>query len=397
MTPGDPIAPRNALVDRAKAILLKPRETWPVIDAEPATTQGLYTGYAMILAAIGPIAGLIGGQLFGYGGLGFSFRPSLLSSLSGAVFQYIASLIGIFLLALLVDYLAPRFGGQRDRVKALKIAVYSATAGWLAGIFGLIPALSFLSILGLYSLYLLYTGLPFLMKVPADKAGVYTVVIVAVGAVVGFLFSLLLVPFFLMMGPSPYAASSSGTSGTVTVPGMGSVDLAKLEAASKKMEAAAKQMEGATKDGVTPGKAAAVPPATLQALLPASIGGYSRTEVESSGIGAGGSHASGRYTSGDKSFQVEITDMAAMGALAGMGAAFNVNSNRETATSYEKTSTVNGEIVSESWDKSSNDGKYGTTIANRFMVEASGQAGSIDALKAAVAAVGPAKLAALAK
>ena len=393
MIPGDPIAPRNALVDRAKAIILKPRETWPVIDAEPATTQGLYTGYATILAAIGPIAGLIGGQVFGYGGFGFSFRPSLLSSLSGAIFQYIASLIGIFLLALLVNYLAPRFGGQRDRLKAMKIAVYSATAGWLAGIFGIIPALSFLSILGLYSLYLLYTGLPFLMKVPADKAGVYTVVIVAIGAVAGFLVSLLLVPFFLMMAPSPYAVSSSGTSGTVTVPGMGSVDLDKLQTASKKMEAAASQMETAAKTG----KSNAVAPAVLQAMLPGSIGGYSRTEVESSGVGAGGSHASGRYAAGDKSFQVEITDMAAMGALAGMGAAFNVNSNRETATAYEKTTTVNGNIVSESWDKQSNDGKYGTTIANRFMVEASGQAASIDELKAAVAAVGPQKLAALAK
>ena len=44
------------LVDRIKGILVEPRNEWPKIAAEPATVQSLYTGWIMILAAIGPIA-----------------------------------------------------------------------------------------------------------------------------------------------------------------------------------------------------------------------------------------------------------------------------------------------------------------------------------------------------
>ena len=90
--------------------------------------------------------------------------------------QYILSLGGAFVLALIIDNLAPTFGGQKNQLQALKVSIYSSTASWLAGIFVIIPALSILGLLGLYSLYLLYAGLPVLMKSPKDKAMGYTVV-----------------------------------------------------------------------------------------------------------------------------------------------------------------------------------------------------------------------------
>ena len=53
------------LIDRVKRILLSPRTEWEVIDAEPTTPAQLYTGYIMPLAAIGPIAQIIGYSVFG--------------------------------------------------------------------------------------------------------------------------------------------------------------------------------------------------------------------------------------------------------------------------------------------------------------------------------------------
>ncbi|HEX7781345.1 MAG TPA: Yip1 family protein [Sphingobium sp.] len=396
MIEGDPISRPKSIVDRAKAIILKPKEEWPVIDLEPATISSLFKDYALILAAIPAVALLIGGQVFGYSILGASFRPSLMSSISLAVTQYVFALLGVALLAFIIDFLAPNFGGTSNRIQAFKVAVYSATAGWLAGIFSLIPSLSALGIVGLYSLYLLYTGLPVLMKSPADKSMTYTIVTVICGAVVGIvlytLLGLIMAPI-AMIGGGAIGPMAGTESGTVTIPGMGDVDLDKMKASAAKMEEAAKKMEVAAKTG----QSGAVDPSALQAFLPGAIGGYKRTEISSAGLGAGGSHAEARYEAGDHNFRVEITDMAAMGALAGMGAAMNVNSSRQTETGYEKTQTVNGQIVTEEWDKGSNNGKFGTTVANRFMVEANGSAASIDELKAAVAAVGPEKLAALAK
>ena len=47
------------LVDRVKNILLAPKDEWPKIAPESETTQSMYVGYIMILAAIGPIAILL--------------------------------------------------------------------------------------------------------------------------------------------------------------------------------------------------------------------------------------------------------------------------------------------------------------------------------------------------
>lgn len=181
-----PATPTSGVIERAKNIILKPKEAWAAIDAEPATVQSIYVPYVVLLAAIGPIAQLIGGQVFGYGAFGVTFRPSLGSALVSALLSYGLALASIFVLSLIIDALAPNFGGQKNQVQALKVAAYSATAGWLAGIFGLIPALAILGILGLYGLYLLYLGLPILMKVPEDKAAGYTIVVV-IAAVVIFL------------------------------------------------------------------------------------------------------------------------------------------------------------------------------------------------------------------
>jgi hypothetical protein len=99
------------------------------------------------------------------------------------VVQFVGSLAGVFILTLVIDALAPSFGGQKNQTQALKVAVYSSTAMWVAGVFNVFPSLSVLGILGLYSLYLLFLGLPVLMKAPQDKALGYTIVVV-LGALV---------------------------------------------------------------------------------------------------------------------------------------------------------------------------------------------------------------------
>ncbi len=188
--------PTSGIVERAKNILLKPNETWPVIAAEPATTQSIYVPYVILLAAIGPLASFIGGQVFGITVFGVTYHPPIVGALISAIVSYGLSLATIFILALVIDGIAPNFSGEKNQVQALKVAAYSATAGWVGAIFGILPALAIIGLLfALYGLYLLYLGLPVLMKIPQDKALVYTVVVIVVyivlflivGAVVGAL------------------------------------------------------------------------------------------------------------------------------------------------------------------------------------------------------------------
>jgi len=171
----------RTLVDRAKAILMKPKEEWPVIAAEKTEIAALYRTYVIPLAAIGPVANAIGGALIGTNLVGVgAVRVPFTNAVVGAVIAFALSLLGTYVVARVIDYLAPRYGGTRDLTGAFKVSAYSSTAQWVVGIFGLIPALSALSILGLYGLYLLYLGLPVVMKVPAEKAMSYTVAVVVV-------------------------------------------------------------------------------------------------------------------------------------------------------------------------------------------------------------------------
>jgi hypothetical protein len=179
----------SALTVHAKEILLHPKQEWRVIEGEPETVGGLYRRYIVPLAAIGPAAAIIGMSVFGlrvpFVG---RYRMPFGSALASGIVRYVLALVGVFVLAVIIDALAPRFGGTSNRIQALKLAAYGSTAAWLAGAFALVPPLAILGVLGLYSLYLLYLGLPILMKAPEEKAGVYTAAVVAAAIVVFVVF-----------------------------------------------------------------------------------------------------------------------------------------------------------------------------------------------------------------
>jgi hypothetical protein len=181
-----------SLLERVKRILLTPRQEWVVIDGESTTPRDLYAGYIVPLAAIGPIAMLIGSSIFGIRvPLMGTVRVSFTSAITQAVVAYVLALVGVYLFALIIDWLAPTFGGTRNQTQALKVAAYASTAAWVAGIFNLLPGLRVLTILGLYSLYLLYLGLPVLMKSPLEKAMGYTAVTVLAAIVIFFVIGMI--------------------------------------------------------------------------------------------------------------------------------------------------------------------------------------------------------------
>lgn len=385
---------RQGLVERAKNILITPKTEWPVIEAEPSSIGDIYKNYVLILAAIPVAAGLVGNLLFGYTIAGMTFRMAPVTAIGSAITQYILSLASVFVLALIIDALAPTFGGTKNQTQATKVAAYSNTAGWVAGILMILPQLMPIAgLLGLYGFYLLYLGLPLLMRAPADKALSYTVVTVIAAILLFLLVGAIATTAGRLFAPAaPYGDVTM--SGQVAIPG-GTVDLDKLDAAAKQAERAARQMELSAKGEPS----AAIQPSQLQALLPASLEGYQRTEIASSGAavgGMGGTHAEARYESGDNNIRLELTDMAAAGALAALGGAMNVSSNRETATGYEKTQTVGGRLITEKWDNQSRDGSYSEVVANRFMVSAEGRVADISVLKRAAATIPAERLAALA-
>jgi hypothetical protein len=175
------------LIDRVRNILLSPKTEWPAIAEEVSSARAIYLGYVAPLAAIGVIAAFVGESLVGIGA-GFlgTYRVPIRTGIAHGVVTYPLSFLGVYLIALLADALAPSFGGQRDSLRALKVIAYSYTPAWIAALLFVLPALGLVALIaGLYGLYLLYLGLPVLMRCPQEKSLFYTVVLVACAIVIG--------------------------------------------------------------------------------------------------------------------------------------------------------------------------------------------------------------------
>lgn len=409
----------NNLIDRAKSILLTPRSEWPVIAEEPDSVGGLYTRYILVVAAIPAVVHFVSASLIGVSVpvLGY-YRVGVGAALSAAIISYVLALIGIFILTLIVNALAPTFGGQKSQVQALKTVAYTYTASCAASIVGLIPGLMLIAALagGIYGIYLLNMGLPYTMKCPPEKSVGYTAVTIIVAIIVGFVLNLI-VASAGGFGSSGMPAGFT-THGAIDNSGFarGSAG-AGLQAWSDKMAAASKQVDAAQKSGDADAKANAVgamlgaalggsgkveslAPDRIKPFVPDSLAGMKRTQMSADRTAAMGvqiSKAEASYSDGaDHSLKLEITDTGSLKGLVGFAGGWaGVEQDHETDNGYDKTYKSNGQLVHEKWDNQNHNGEYGVIVGDRFSVNVSGKAASIDELKAAVASINLSGLAAL--
>lgn len=169
------------LVERVKNILLNPVSEWNAIKGEQTSPAELFTKYALILAAIPAVAGLIGFGLIGTSVAGISIRYPFGKAILWAALNYGLGLAIMYVLAIIVDALAPSFGAAKNMTDSLKVVVFSHTAAWVGGVFMLLPSLSPLALLAsIYSLVLLYFGLKIVKAPPAEKAVGYFIVVIVV-------------------------------------------------------------------------------------------------------------------------------------------------------------------------------------------------------------------------
>jgi hypothetical protein len=386
----------NKLIARVKGILLTPKTEWPVIAGETTTVGDLYKGYIVWLAAIPPICAFLVTVRF-FAGL----------ALSQLLVTYALSLAMVYIVALIVEALAPNFGGTRDRVQALKTIAYAYTASWVAGIAALVPFLGLLIALaaGIYGIYLLYLGLPHTMKCPPEKAGGYTAVIVIIVLVVSLLIFAVVGAMtgagtFMRGGP---LFSSSHDSSDTTFDKDSTVG--KLEQYAKQVEEAGKKMEAAQKSGDQEaqaeamktmmgaalgggGKIEALAPDRLKPFLPESLGGRDRSTFSTernSAMGMQMTEARATYMGDDgRQWDLQVTDTGTAKGLLSLAGWAGIEGENETATGYDKTYHEDGRLIHEQWDRGSSRGEYTVVLGDRFTVKIEGQAESIDELKTAL-------------
>lgn len=396
----------NKLVARAKAILLSPKTEWPVIAGEQTTVADLYKGYIVPLAAIPAIFGflhmsVIGMQIMFAG----TVRVGIGTGLTTMVVTYVLSLVMVYVMALIVDALAPTFGGQKNRVQALKAVAFAYTASWVANIGQIIPGLGVVIMIagGIYSIYLLYLGLPHTMKCPPEKAGGYTAVAIIIAIVLGFVMAM------VVGGIAGVGGMMSGSSYSATQDDDVQFDkdspLGKMQQWSKAMESANKKLEEAQRSGDQAAQDAALKavmgaalsgggahveslaPERLKSFVPDEIAGLPRTSISAERNGAMGlqiSQANATYADASgRTVRLEITDAGTAKGLLGLASWAGVEGEKQADGRYERTSREDGRLVHEEWDSNASSGQYAVVVGDRFTVKVEGSAGSVGELRAA--------------
>jgi hypothetical protein len=402
-----------SIVDRIKNICLTPNTEWAVIANEADSTGSLIAGYVAPLAAVSAVAGFIGVSFVGtstfFAG---TFRMSLFAGLALAVWTFIGAIIGVVLVGFIINALAPTFGGEQNSAHAMKVAVYSFTPAWVAGVLRVIPALGVLAILGaFYGFYLLYLGLPALMKAPKEKAAGYTVVTivaaVVVYIVVGAVGGLMVAGGAIGSGMLGNIASSSSRPSQGDVQFDKNSPMGKLQEFGKAMEDSNKKVEAAQKSGDANAATAAamdtlgtlfgggkkVDPLDIdqiKSFLPATLAGFSKQgngSAEKSGFAAlMVSKAEANYSNGSKTVTIEISDPGGASGLVGLASWATLQTSKEDDNGSERVSKVNGRMVHEQTRKNGAD-EFDLVLGDRFIVSAHSNDVKLDQLKALVSAL----------
>lgn len=191
------------IINRVQQIILKPKEEWLKIKEEKITMVELFTSYAMILLAIPTIAQFIGWSLVGQRipFVGW-YRMGIGTGFLRAILYYILTLVSVYVFGIVINALAPTFSSKSDATAAMKLAVYSMTPAWVAGVLYLIPFLYILVILAsLYGIYILYLGFVTpMMDTPKEKVAAYMIVSLVVAVVVWVVVAAILGAIFAVGG-----------------------------------------------------------------------------------------------------------------------------------------------------------------------------------------------------
>lgn len=404
-----------SLVERAKNICLTPNTEWPVIAAEATSPGTLVSGYVAPLAAIGAIAGFIGGSFIGsslpYLG---TYRVPMMSGLVVALFMFCMAIVGVFVLSLVINALAPTFGGEQNSTQALKVAVYSYTPAWIAGVLQIVPLLAVFAIFAaFYGLYLLYLGLPRLMKCPEDKAVAYTAVVVVCAVIL----SVVITAIGATIGGAGMIGAGA-LSGAATRPGSDvqfdkDSPMGKLQGLGDKLEQSNRAMEAAQKSGDQKAQVAAafeglgtllgggrrVDPVAIDQLktfVPESFAGLPKTASSAEKTGIAGlmvSKAEARYGDGaGKSVTLDISDTGGVSGLMGLASWAGVEGEKEDDSGSEKTQKLGSRLVHERTSKTGGTNEFGMVLGDRFVVSVKGSGVSVNELKTAISGLDLAKL-----
>lgn len=362
-----------ASLRRVANLLIAPAAEWTIIDREEVAPTRLALTYVAPLALIPTAAIIVALALLGVQAGGQLHRAPLLGVSISAFLFFVLTIGAVFLFALVVDWLAPRFGGVRNYRQAFKVSAYSITAAMVAGILAMAPALQIFALLGAtYSLYLLFLGAPRLMH-PPEKSAVNFSIVTTIAAIL------------LALAVGLIAMLAAAPSGNL-FPGMPRLSVFDAVAPSASNAPAS---TSTTSPGIlSPGAPGKVLGADLRGAAPETLVGVNRVSVGFERQGLPGQRTirlEAEYRAGPKHLSLQIVYSPSIAQAIGFGGPATSEYARETADGYSRRVRIDGAIITSEWDVASKTGSYARLAEDRLYVRVSGGGGvTADEMKAAV-------------
>ena len=134
----------------------------------------------------------------------------------------------------------------------------------------------------------------------------------------------------------------------------------------------------------------ALEPDALKEFLPEKLADMPRTSIEvqrNASMGVQISSGKALYRDGDRSLNVEITDMGGARGIMALSGLVDTESDKQTESGYEKTYRKDGRMIREEWNSNSEYGKVSILIGERFQVEMNGRKMSMEQIKSALSSL----------
>lgn len=173
-------------IQHMMGILYHPKEEWGQIRKEHFSSTHIFLQQISVLAAIPAISMFIGTTQVGWSIAGSEYvKLEAMSALPAAVAFYFAMWVAVAFITYTIRWMEKNYGGNVSFEDCLSLATYTATPLFLSGLAALYPLLWFNVAVGLvaisYTVYLLYTGVPVIMRIPEERAFMFSTSILTVG------------------------------------------------------------------------------------------------------------------------------------------------------------------------------------------------------------------------
>lgn len=176
------------LLSHTVGILTHPDSEWATIRQERENKLSVFLTHVPFLALIPVLATFYGVTQVGWGFNGNHMYLTQESAASLAVVSYFANCFMVYALGEFIDWMTETFAeGEMEKGRGMTMAVFLMTPVFLSGLVFAYPHLWLCAVVAFagvaWAVYLCYEGMPILMKIPKERAFMFSSSVMTVGLV----------------------------------------------------------------------------------------------------------------------------------------------------------------------------------------------------------------------